>query len=82
MKRGTSRGRGSLPTGEWRLAGSGLKLAGTGNMRHAHAAGRIEGRGEATEWAAATVPGGGVADEQGPSGSGRGREEWGADRRD
>jgi hypothetical protein len=37
------------------------------------------GRGEAEGWAATTVPGGGVADEQGPSGSGRG---WGADRRD
>jgi hypothetical protein len=30
----------------------------------------------------ATVPGGGAADERGPSGSGRGREERGADRRD
>jgi hypothetical protein len=40
------------------------------------------GRGEADGWAAAIVPGGGVADERGPSGSGRGREERGADRRD
>jgi hypothetical protein len=40
------------------------------------------GRGEADGWAAATVPGGGVADRRGPSGSGRGREERGADRRD
>jgi hypothetical protein len=40
------------------------------------------GMGEADGWAPATVPGGGVADERGPSGSGRGREEPGADRRD
>jgi hypothetical protein len=40
------------------------------------------GRGEADGWAAATVPGSGVADERSPSGSGRGREERGADRRD
>jgi hypothetical protein len=37
-------------------------------------------RGEADRWATATVPGGGVADERGPSGRGRGREERGADR--
>jgi hypothetical protein len=40
------------------------------------------GRGEAGGWATAIVPGGGVADERGPSGSERGREERGADRRD
>jgi hypothetical protein len=40
------------------------------------------GRGEADEWAVATVPGGGVADERGLSGSRRGREERGADRWD
>jgi hypothetical protein len=44
----------------------------------AHTAGRTEGEGEADGWAAATVSGGGDADERGPSGSGRGREghEW------
>jgi hypothetical protein len=40
------------------------------------------GRGEADRWAAATVPGDGVADERGLSGRGRGREERGADRWD
>jgi hypothetical protein len=40
------------------------------------------GRREADGWATATVPGGGAADEQGPSGSERGREDRGADRRD
>jgi hypothetical protein len=40
------------------------------------------GRGEADGWAAATVSGDGVADERGPSGSRRGREGRGADRRD
>jgi hypothetical protein len=40
------------------------------------------GRGEADGWAAATVPSGGATDERGLSGSGRGREERGADRRD
>jgi hypothetical protein len=40
------------------------------------------GRGQANGWAAATVPGGSVADERGPSGRGRGREERGADRQD
>jgi hypothetical protein len=33
------------------------------------------GRGEADGWATTTVPGGGVADEWGSSGSGRVREE-------
>jgi hypothetical protein len=33
------------------------------------------GRGGADGWATATAPGGGAADERGPSGSGRGREE-------
>jgi hypothetical protein len=40
------------------------------------------GKGEADGWAAATAPGGGAADERGPSGSKRGREERGTDRRD
>jgi hypothetical protein len=40
------------------------------------------GRGEADGWAATIVAGGGAADERGPSGSGRGREEQGADRQD
>jgi hypothetical protein len=40
------------------------------------------GRGETNGWTAATMPGGGAVDERGPSGSGRGREEQGADRRD
>jgi hypothetical protein len=40
------------------------------------------GRGEVDRWAATTVSGGGAADERGPSGSGRGREEWGTDRQD
>jgi hypothetical protein len=40
------------------------------------------GRGEADGWATTTVPGGGAADERGPSGGGRGREGWGTDRRD
>jgi hypothetical protein len=40
------------------------------------------GRGEADGWAAATVPGGGAADERGPSGRGRGTEERGTNRRD
>jgi hypothetical protein len=40
------------------------------------------GRREADGWATATVPGGGAADEQGPSGSERGREDRGTDRRD
>jgi hypothetical protein len=40
------------------------------------------GRGEADGWAAATVLGGGATAERGMSGSGRGREEWGTDRRD
>jgi hypothetical protein len=40
------------------------------------------GRGEADGWAAVKVSGGGVADKRGPSGSGRVREERGADRRD
>jgi hypothetical protein len=38
--------------------------------------------GFAAGWTAAIVSGGSVADERGLSGSGRGREERGADRRD
>jgi hypothetical protein len=56
---------------------------GSGDVANAwRTRGTSRGEGEADGWAAATVPGGGAADERGPSGSGRGREERGADRRD
>jgi hypothetical protein len=51
-------------------------------VRHACAASRTEGMGEADGWATTTVSCDGVADEQGPSGSGGGREERSANRRD
>jgi hypothetical protein len=67
---------GSLPTGERRSTGNGPKSAGARAVRTLPTEQR--GKGETDGWAAATVPGGGDADEQGPSGSGRGREgrEW------
>jgi hypothetical protein len=77
-----ARAGGSLPTGERCPADSGLKPTGACDMRCARVADRTEGRGETDVWAAATVPGGGAADERGPSGSGRGRERRGTDRRD
>jgi hypothetical protein len=42
---GHEQGRGSMPTGGRRPTGSGPKLAGTGDVRHARAVGRTEGVG-------------------------------------
>jgi hypothetical protein len=76
-KRGTSRG---VPADRW--AALGLQRPETGGRTVRALPAEQRGRGEADGWATATVPSGGAADEQGPSGSGRGREERGTDRRD